>query len=356
MNVIIMAGGAGTRFWPMSRARYPKQFLKIIGSRSLVEETFLRIAPLAEERRIYLIVHEDHRELTKEIFKGRKVKIISEPMGRNTAPCIGLSLIHILKEYGDGPVVVLPADHYIGDMEVFQDTIRRAVALAERGGIATIGIVPTRPETGYGYIKGGKPLSGEEEVFRVDGFVEKPSPELATQFLSEGGYYWNAGIFVFRAQTMMEEIGYCLPELYEGLMYLRDSLDKEDFGEKLNEVYQEITPISIDYGVMEKTTSDVFVIPGRFPWSDVGSWQAIFELRSHECDGEGNLIDGNAVILNSKNTFVYSRSERLIGCVGLEDTIIVETPDALLVCRRDYSQDVRRFIELIKEKGLEKLT
>lgn len=355
MYFIIMAGGMGTRFWPVSRAHYPKQFLKIIGSRSLIEETFLRIAPLAEEKRVYIIIHEAHRELTKEIFKGKAVKIISEPWAKNTAPCIGLSLIHILKEYGDVPVAVLPADHYIGEVEVFQEAIRRAVALVERGGIATIGIVPSRPETGYGYIRRGDRLSGEEEVFRVDAFVEKPSLDNATRFLSEGRYYWNAGIFVFRVGTMMEEIQRHLPKLHQGLMYLWDCLDGEGYEERLKEVYQKIAPISIDYGVMERTTSDVFVIPGRFPWSDVGSWQAIFELRSHDLDEQGNLIDGNAVILDSKNTFVFSRSERLIGCVGLEDTIIVDTPDALLVCHRDSSQDVRRFIELIKERGLEEL-
>ncbi|MBW2040277.1 MAG: mannose-1-phosphate guanylyltransferase [Deltaproteobacteria bacterium] len=355
MNVIIMAGGAGTRFWPMSRLRCPKQFLKIFGPRSLVEETFLRVAPLVEQRNIYIIVSEIHRALTEEVFKGREVKIVTEPLARNTAPCIGLGLIHILKDYGDGPVIVLPADHYIGNVEAFQDTTRRAVALVTKGGIATIGIVPTRPETGYGYIKAGKSLSGEAEAFRVEAFVEKPSLGMATQLLSEGGYYWNAGIFVFQAQTMMEEIRRCLPELYEGLMYLRDSLGKEGFGEKLREVYQKITPISIDYGVMERATSEVFVIPGRFPWSDVGSWQAIFELRSHERNKEGNLVDGNAIVLDCKNTFVQSRSERLIGCIGLEDIIIVDTSDALLICHQGSSQDVCRVVELIKERGLEEL-
>ena len=349
-----MAGGAGTRFWPVSRARCPKQFLKIVGSHPLVEETFLRVAPLTEEQKIYIIVHEFHRRLTQDVFKGREVKIISEPLARNTAPCIGLGLIHILEEYGDGPVVVLPADHHIGDVRTFQETVRTAVGLLEKGGIATIGIIPTRPETGYGYIKGGKPLSGENEVFRVKAFVEKPSLDQATQFLSEGGYYWNAGILVFRAQTMMEEIRRCLPSVYEGLQCLRTHVGKESYEEMLREVYQEITPISIDYGVMEKTTSDVFVIPGRFPWSDVGSWQAVFELRAHERDEDGNLVDGNAVVLDCKNIFVHSRS-RLIGCIGLEDITIVDTTDTLLICHRESSQHVRRCVDIIKEKRLEDL-
>jgi len=354
MNFIIMAGGVGIRFWPMSRAHYPKQFLKIVGSRTLIEEAFLRIAPLTEEQRVSIIVHKDHRELTEEIFTGRAVRIMAEPEGRNTAPCIGLGLIQILEEHGDGPVVVLPADHYIGDTKTFQETIRAGVSLVDDGGIVTIGIVPTRPEIGYGYIKGGEAIS-KGEVFRVDAFVEKPSLELATQFLAEGNYYWNAGIFIFRAQTMMEEIKRCLPELYKGLMELRKSWGRADFEDTLKKVYDEITPVSIDYGIMEKTDADILVIPGRFPWSDVGSWRSIFELRSNEHDKDGNLIDGHAILLDSQNSFVHARSGRLVGCVGLKDVVIIDTPDALLICHSESAQDVRRLIEVMREKELNEL-
>jgi mannose-1-phosphate guanylyltransferase len=354
MNVIIMAGGVGTRFWPMSRAQYPKQFLNIIGSHTLIEETFLRIAPLVEEQRVSVIVHKDHRERTEEIFEGRAVRIMAEPVGRNTAPCIGLGLIQIIEEYGDSPVVVLPADHYIGDTKAFQETIRAGVSLVDNGGIVTIGIVPNRPEVGYGYIKGGEAIA-EGEAFRVDAFIEKPSLERVVQFLTEGHYYWNAGIFIFRAQTMMEEIRRCLPELHEGLMELRRSWGKADFEDTLKKVYEEIISVSIDYGVMENTTADVFVIPGHFPWSDVGSWRSIYELRSHEHDKDGNLVDGHAVLLDSQNTFVHARSGRLVGCVGLEDVFIIDTSDALLICHSESAQDVRRLIDLIKEKGLGKL-
>ena len=355
MNVIIMAGGAGTRFWPLSRLHRPKQFLTICGSHPMIEETYLRIAPLAGEGEIYIIVHEDHRELTEEIFQGKRIRIVTEPLGRNTAPCIGLGLIHIMEEHGDGPVVVLPADHHIGDVAAFQETIRRAVSLVKKGGIATLGIVPTGPETGYGYIKGGKPLAGAGEALRADSFVEKPSLERATRFLSEGGYYWNAGIFVFQAQAMMAEIKRCLPELYEGLIDVRKSLGTEDYQEKLRAVYEKLAPISIDHGVMEKTGADVFVIPGHFPWSDVGSWRSLFELRSHERDTEGNMIDGDAVVIDCKNTMVHSRSGRLTGCIGLEDIFIIDTPDALLICHHGCAQDVRRCVELIKERGLDDL-
>jgi mannose-1-phosphate guanylyltransferase/mannose-6-phosphate isomerase len=355
MNVIIMAGGSGSRFWPMSRARYPKQFLKIVGSHPLVEETFLRVSPLTEESRIYVVVHESHRSATEDIFGHRNVKILTEPLARNTAACIGLGIIHILEEHGDGPVVVLPADHHIGDVKCFQETLGKAIGLIDKGGIATIGVIPTRPETGYGYIKAGMPVSAAEDVFHVDAFVEKPALEEAIQFISEGGHYWNAGIFVFRAQTMMNEIRRHLPSIHEGLMDLRNHVGKRSYEGKLREVYEGITPISIDHGVMEKTKTDVFVISGQFPWSDVGSWYAVFELRRDEHDAEGNLVDGNAIVLNCKNVFVHSSSDRLIGCIGLKDITIVDTADSLLVCHRDASESVRECVNLIKEKGFEDL-
>ena len=355
MNVIIMAGGSGTRFWPMSRSRHPKQFLKIVGSHPLVEETFLRVSPLTEESRIYVVVHESHRPVTEGIFGDRNVKVLTEPLARNTAACIGLAIIHILEEHGDGPVVVLPADHHIGDVKCFQETLRKAVSLIDKGGIGTIGVLPTRPETGYGYIKAGMPVSEAEDVFHVDAFVEKPTLEQATQFISERRYYWNAGIFVFRAQIMMDEIRRHLPSIHEGLLDLRRHVGKSSYEGKLREVYEGITPISIDHGVMEKTTADVFVIPGQFPWSDVGSWHAVFELRRDEQDGEGNLVDGNAIVLNCRDVFVQSSSDRLIGCIGLKDITIVDTPDSLLVCHRDASENVRECVKIIREKGFEDL-
>ena len=355
MNVIIMAGGVGTRFWPLSRARQPKQFLQMFGNRSLLEETLMRIAPLVEERDVFTVVHEAHRALAEEILRGRDVRLLTEPLARSTAPCIGLGLVHILEERGDSPVVVLPADHYIGEVEIFQETIRRAIALVDDGGVATIGIVPTRPETGYGYIQAGKPISVPVKAFHVTAFVEKPSLEVATRYLSEGGYYWNAGIFVFRAQTMMEEIKRCLPDTYEQLQYLRQHLGKSGYDTALRKAYQAITPISIDYGVMEKTSANVYVIPGQFPWSDVGSWQSVFEMRHGERDDEGNLVDGDALLFDCKNTFVHARSARLIGCIGVEDLCIIDTPDALLVCHLECSQDVRRCVECLQEKGLEHL-
>lgn len=351
MNVIIMAGGSGTRFWPVSRSNQPKQFLNVIGTRPLVEETYHRVAPLVDDERIYVVVHESHRELTETMFKGKKVNILAEPLSRNTAPCIGLGLIHIVQKEGDEPVVVLPADHYIGDVDAFRRTLETTVQLAREGGIATIGIVPTRPDTGYGYIKAGNVYSEELEVFSVDAFVEKPPLALATRFLSEGGYYWNAGIFVFKAGLMLEEIRRHLPGVHARLDILKHHLDRREYTEVLRDVYRDIESVSIDYGVMEKTTTSVYVVPGWFPWSDVGSWQAVLEMRRHERDPCGNIVDGDAVVLDCRNVFIQSQSGRVIGCIGLEDVLIVDTSDALLVCRQGCAQDVRQCVDALKERG-----
>ncbi len=350
MNVIIMAGGAGRRFWPVSRSRLPKQFLKLIGTNSLIEETYMRIEPLAEAERTYIIVHEDHRALTEKLFKKQKVRILSEPAMKNTAPCIGLGLIHILAEFGNEPVVVLPADHYIGDIDAFQKTVEEAVKLIRKSGIATIGIVPTRPETGYGYIRAGKRIQKNVNAYHVEEFVEKPSFDKAREFLSRGGYYWNGGIFVFMAKTMMEEIRSCLPDLHESLGDLRNSLGKKGYEKKLHEIYESIEPISIDYGVMEKTEKRVIVIPASFPWSDVGSWQAVYEMRYADRDSAGNIADGEAILIDCTDMFVRSEGKRLIGCIGLEGIFVIDADDALLICNKKRSQAVRRIIDVLIER------
>jgi mannose-1-phosphate guanylyltransferase len=208
MAFVIMAGGAGTRFWPLSRETKPKQFLNIIGQGPLIEETFLRISSLADEERVYVVINRAHRELTRDIFKDRGIQILEEPYGRNTAPCIGVAAIHIKRRWGDIPVVVLPADHFIGDGELFRTTLRAGIELSQRGGIVTIGIPPGKPETGYGYIKRGRrydSINGQE-VFEVDRFVEKPDEKRALQYMREGNYLWNSGIFIFRVEVFLNEV------------------------------------------------------------------------------------------------------------------------------------------------------
>ena len=350
MYIIIMAGGSGTRFWPASRERMPKQFLTVIGSRPLIEQTFLRIAPLVAEEQVYLVINRLHRELTGLTFRGRKVHILAEPVGRNTAPCIGLAAIHVRQVGSHVPMVALPADHFIVGEEAFCLTLRAAAALAEAGGIATIGITPTRPETGYGYIlKGAEQDSVQSQpVFAVERFVEKPDVQTAKQYVASGQYLWNSGIFVFTPETILQAIKVHLPTLYDGLTAIERALETNEYEAVLSEVYPSLPNISIDYGVMEKTERSVYVLPAMFDWSDVGSWQALYQLRQREQDAQGNLIDGSGLVLETNGTFIYSRTERLIATLGLTEVLIVDTPDALLVADLHRSQEVRRCVEELR--------
>jgi mannose-1-phosphate guanylyltransferase len=352
MQIVIMAGGSGTRFWPASREGKPKQFLNIIGSRPLIEQTFLRVAPLTQEENIYLVINELHRKLTEQIFEQRPVKILAEPVGRNTAPCIGLAAIHLRREAGDVPMVALPADHYIADAEAFRSTLVAAAKLAQAGGIVTVGITPTRPETGYGYI-----LKGAEQepvlshpVFRVERFVEKPDLPVAREYLASGQYLWNSGIFVFTPNSIVEEIRQHLPRVYEGLITLENQLNQTGYQATLEEVYAGWPSISIDYGIMEQTARPVYVLPGSFGWSDVGSWEALYELRRDECDEQENLVDGAAWLVDTRGSFIYSRAERLVAALGLTNILIVDTPDGVLVADLRRSQEVRRLVEELKKR------
>jgi len=353
MRIIIMAGGSGTRFWPASRESRPKQFLNIIGSRPLIEQTFHRVAPLAGERNIYLVINALHRELTEKIFEQRQVNILAEPVGRNTAPCIGLAAIHLRCEAGDGPMVALPADHFIADEDAFRSTLSAAARLAQAGGIVTIGITPTRPETGYGYI-----LKGAEQepvlshpVFRVERFVEKPDLPTAGEYLASGRYLWNSGIFVFTPNTILQEIQQHLPKVYEGLVTLERQLNQAGYQATLEEIYAGWPSISIDYGVMEQTTRPVSVLPESFGWSDVGSWEALYELRREERSEQNNVVEGSALLVNTKSSFIYSQTDRLIATLGLTDVLIVDTLDGVLVADLRRSQEVRRFTEELKKRN-----
>lgn len=353
MYIVIMAGGSGTRFWPASREAVPKQFLRIIGSRPLIEQTFLRVAPLADEGHIYLVINALHQELTEKIFEQRRVNVLTEPIGRNTAPCIGLAAIHLRQEAGDRPMIVLPADHFIADEEAFRSTLHAAAMLAQAGGIVTIGITPTRPETGYGYI-----LKGAEQepvlshpVFRVERFVEKPDLPTARHYLASGQYLWNSGMFVFTPNTILQELQQHLPQIFTGLMTLQRQLGQPGYDAALEEVYSGWPSISIDYGVMEKTTRPVYVLPASFGWSDVGSWEALYELRQEQQDGQRNVVDGLALLKETTGSFIHSQTNRLIATLGLADVLIVDTPDGLLVADLRRSQEIRQLTEELKKRG-----
>jgi mannose-1-phosphate guanylyltransferase len=354
MVFVIMGGGSGTRFWPLSRETKPKQFLNILGQRPLIEETFLRISPLTDEERVYLVINRAHRELTREIFKDRGIQILEEPYGRNTAPCIGLAAIHVKRRWGNIPMAVLPADHFIGDGELFRTTLQTGIDLSQGGVMVTIGIPPTKPETGYGYIKRGRrcdSINGQE-VFEVDRFVEKPDEKRALLYIKGGDYLWNSGIFIFQVDVILNEIGKYLPTLRQGLAEIDSALHGDRYAATLERVYSTLEGISIDYGVMERTREPVYTIAGNFGWSDVGGWQILFEMKGDQKDANGNMVEGLATIINSRNSFIVNRSEKLVAVLGANQILVVNTPDALLVGDLNRSQEVRAIVEAVKRKGL----
>jgi len=357
MYAVIMAGGSGTRFWPASRKDLPKQFLNIIGSSPMLVETCDRLSPLVSDEEMIIVLGKNHQELAKDLLKDRKVHILAEPVGRNTAPCIGVGALYAQHLGCTGAVAFLPADHFIRDQKAFLEGIRIAGEVSERGGIVTLGIVPTRPETGYGYIRrdARNGLSNKEPWFKVSEFVEKPDLDTAKRYLADGNYFWNAGIFVATPDTILNEIHSCLPKLYEGLQTLKGALGTDDFPKVLNEVYHSLESISFDYGVMEKTRGEVYVVPCECGWSDVGSWSSLYDLRSSEYDKAKNLVEGEALVIDCRNSFVSSRNGRVVAVLGLERCLVVDTDDSLLVADLDRAQDIRKIVDALKESGKEKL-
>jgi len=323
----------------------------------MVVETCDRLDSLARDEEIILVLGDKHLEEAKDLFSGRGVHMLAEPVGRNTAPCIGLGAVYANHLGCEGPVAFLPADHFIGDPFRFLEDLRAAEEIADRGGIVTLGIVPNRPETGYGYIRrdqsriyvGGRP------AYKVLKFVEKPDLKKACSYLTSGEYYWNGGIFVAKPETILNETKEQLPELYEGLQRLARSLESGEFEEELKDVYGALTGISFDYGIMENTKEEVYVIPSECGWSDVGSWESLYELRASEQDKEQNLVDGETILIECEKNFVSGCAGRLVACLGLKDTLIVDRPDALLVADLNRTQDIRKIVDRLKEMGKDKM-
>src|SRR5262245_57703572 len=357
MFAVIMAGGSGTRFWPASRERLPKQFLAITGDRTMLEETLARAERFAPPGRISVVVGRVHADLTKRILSGQPVEILVEPRGRNTAACVGLAALHAKRVAPrdvaeDEPMMVLPADHFIADVDGFMRTIRAGARVACDGAIVTLGVAPNRPETGYGYIhigaEGGE--ASEQPCFRVRRFVEKPDYQTALGYLSSGDYLWNSGVFIFTARTILQEIEACMPALHDGLMEIERAIDTPDYDAAVGRVYNRIESVSIDYGVMEKTSKPIYVFKADFGWSDVGSWEALYELRRAECDEQGNLSLGDSRIIDAKRNLVFSTTDRKVALLGVEDLVVVDTPDAVMVAKLDRSQDVKRFADQYRER------
>ena len=354
MYTVIMAGGSGTRFWPASRKKKPKQFLPIFGTEPMIVETCNRMNPIARDQEIIFVLGKEHLAEAGALFQGRPVHLIGEPVGRNTAPCIGLGALYASYLGCDSPLAFLPADHFIADPAAFIECLVAAASRVRDGGIATLGIVPTRPETGYGYIKRGKRVShGIESCFEVDAFVEKPTLAKAQEYLKAGKYYWNAGIFLAHPKTILQEIRNCLPPLYEGLMALKKELPSPPFDEALAAVYSRLEAISFDYGIMEKTQADLFVVPCECGWSDVGSWGSLYELKEGDQDDAGNLFDEDSILMDCSRVFVSNQGKRIVACLGMKDCLVVDTEDALLLADLKKTQDIRKIVEWLKKNGKE---
>ncbi len=357
MFSVIMAGGSGTRFWPASRKLKPKQFLDIAGPEPMIVETCNRLSPVSKDEEMIFVLGHEHLADAKALFSGRPVHMVAEPVGRNTAPCMGLGAVCARKLGCSEPVAFLPADHYIADPSSFLEGLVAAARLAESGGIVTLGIVPSRPETGYGYIRRNSErlnVNGQAG-YEVSAFVEKPDLEDALSYLRSGEYYWNAGIFVATPEVILNEINELLPDLSQGLQRLEQVWGTKAFETELVRLYNDIDGISFDYGIMEKTREKVFVIPCECGWSDVGSWLSLYKLKTTDQDENQNLVEGPAFLIDCEGNFVSARGNRQVHCLGLKNLLIVDSADTLLVTDLDRSQDIRMIVDLLKKTGQEEL-
>ncbi len=357
MYAVIMAGGAGTRFWPMSRKNRPKQFLDITGRGPMIVEACDRLSLLCTDGDMAIILGREHLAEARTLFANRSIRLVAEPVGRNTAPCMGLGAICARRAGCRDAVAFLPADHYIADPKSFLGGLSAAGALAKSGGIVTLGIVPNRPETGYGYIRrDATPIPIDHQTaYGALAFVEKPDLETAVSYLQSRDYLWNAGIFVATADTILNEIRQWLPKWYDGLMRLEQVWDTPKFEEALADVYAGLEGISFDYGVMEKTWENVYVLPCECGWSDVGSWFSFYELRAESHDRNQNATEGEVVLIDCEKNLVASHGGRLVACLGLHNVLVVDTPDALMVTDLDRSQDIRKIVTHLKQTGKEDL-
>jgi len=351
----IMAGGQGKRLWPLSTKERPKQFLKLLGEQTMLQETVERIAPLIPHENIYVVVGEEHVGIVREQLPALPPEnIIVEPMGRGTAPCVGLAALRLSRIDPEGVMIVLPADHVVKDKDRFLKLLEKAATLAAEGThLVTLGITPDHPATGYGYIQASTPWpkSGavvESEVLEVERFIEKPDKETAKRFLDEGGYFWNSGMFIWRVDTILREMKVQMPSLHAGLMTIEERVGAPDYEEVLARIYRQQDIISIDYGVMEKSDCVLVLPTGEIGWSDVGGWTVLNEIL--ETDGEGNVIQAHHIGIDTANSIILSKhadvKDRLVATLGLSDLVIVDTDDILLVMDKGRAQEVKRLIEM----------
>ena len=394
-HAVILAGGGGTRLWPLSRTIYPKQFLSLLDEldqHSLFQHTAKRLHGLVSAEQLWVVTGAEHHfiaqsqlaqlsqsaqsdDLAIPDHADQVDQILVEPTGRNTAAAIGLAAIHLQRQDPQAVMIVLPADHWITKPDAFVSLLRNGIAWAEQGKCVTLGIIPDRPETGYGYIQAqtNSPLQSEQSesaqlqseracrtaaadtpvrtAFNVKRFVEKPDLATAQDYLSSGQYYWNAGIFVWQASTILEEIATHMPGLYAGLKKIAVRLGSEMYPEALADIYPGLESVSIDVGVLEKSAARLVVLPADIGWSDLGEWSTVHRLSAHE--GRGNTLRGSVVDIDSEDSFVHASgsSGRIIATIGLKKTVVVDTDDALLICAQDRVQDVKSVVQQLQTKN-----
>lgn len=350
-TALIMAGGRGERFWPKSRKNLPKQFLSLTNDgKTMIQLTVKRILPLVDIDDVYIATNEAYKQLVHEQLPSLpEENILCEPVGRNTAPCIGLGAIHIHHKYEDAIMIVLPSDHLIKNNNMFTDTLTDACKIAEKGqNLVTLGITPNYPETGYGYIKAvlGSSL---DNAYRVERFVEKPDLALAEQYVHSGNYYWNSGMFIWKISTILSNIDKFLPETSQGLKTISAAISTAAQDSVLKNIFPQLPSESIDYGVMEKA-SDIYILPGNFGWDDVGSWLAIERIKGS--NSNHNTITGNVIALDTTNCTIEA-ANKLIATVGLDNIIIVDTEDATLICSKEKTNKIKEILEILRKQKQE---
>ncbi|BCX42417.1 mannose-1-phosphate guanylyltransferase/mannose-6-phosphate isomerase [Stenotrophomonas maltophilia] len=347
---VILSGGSGTRLWPLSREAYPKQFLPLAGELTMLQATWKRVAPIAA-RGPLVIANEEHRFVAAEQLQqvgAEPAAIILEPVGRNTAPAIAVAALEATRDGADALLLVLPSDHVITDEAAFRSAVQAAAGAAEAGKLVTFGIVPTGPETGYGYIK----AADGQGLRAVERFVEKPDLDTATGYVSSGQYYWNSGMFLFKASRYLQELERFQPAMLAGSRQAWQQARRDaDFTRLDKDAFTAVPSDSIDYAVMEKT-ADAVVIPLDAGWNDVGSWTALRDVSQQ--DGDGNAHQGDVIAIDCRNTYAYG--QRLVAMVGLDDVIVVETDDAVLVGKADRMQEVKTVVAQLKAEGRSEAT
>ena len=360
MYIVILAGGSGTRFWPLSRAARPKQLISITGDRSMLQRTVERVLPLHPKRILIITNHlqADETERQMQPYNSVPIDVIAEPVARNTAPAIGLAAALVAARDPSGIMAVLPADHFIKNEKMLRETLVFAGQSASNGFLVTLGIQPSRPETGYGYIEAGMDVAEEggeqgHGPYPVRRFVEKPPLAEALRYLEEGNFFWNSGMFIWQADTILGEMGMFMPALHEKLLQLmraNAASGQSGLKEQIATLYEDIESVSIDYGVMEKS-SRVQMVPVEMGWSDVGSWSALPEVIEPDRDGTVCVNAAGHIAVDSSDCLIYADG-RMVATVGVHNVVIVSTPDAILVCHRERCQDVKKVVEQLGAAGL----